>query len=196
MSRLWAPLTKHRRDKHAKQRSLDNDSNDPAPIMKSSSSPNNVKEQVSINANSPYYHTATNTQPTTPPPVTENTNVPVLHPLTPPQSPRTEPRSDATPPVENSEPAGDIARTEDTFAVPNASHSSSLVPRPVLEAIQQPLYAVKEAAAREHDSVDQDSSSELEHLSTAELRKQWEDQEIERFLRIFSRVRSCLLRSM
>lgn len=196
MSRLFAPLTsRHRREKQAKQQSLDNSPKDPAPITKSSSSPNDVKEKTSITANLPYYHATTNTRPTTPVPVTENTNVPVSRPLTP-QSSRAEQRLDTAPPAKSPEHAGDIALTEDASAAPNASSSSSPAPRPVLVAIQQPLAVVKEAAAREHDLVDLESSHELDHLSTEELRKQWEDQEIERFLRVFSRVRFCLLRSV
>jgi len=189
MSRLFAPLTsKHRREKQAKQRSLGNGSKDPSPITKSSSFPNDIKEEASINANPPYYHATINTRPTTPAPVTENTSVPVSHPLTPPQSPRAEPRPDTAPPIESSAPAGNIAPTEDVSAASNGSNSSCPAPPPVLEAIQQPLAVVKEAAAREPDLVVLDTSSELEHLSTEELRKQWEDQEIERFLRVFSRV--------
>lgn len=188
MSRLFAPL-KHRRDKQAKQRSLDIDSKDPVLATKSSFLPNVVEEKVSINANSPYYHDTTNSRPTTPPPDTENMNFPILHPLTPPQSPRTEPRPDITPPGEGPQPAGDIAPIDGVYSAPNASHPSSPAPPPVLEAIQQPLYVVKtEVAAREQDVVDQDPNSELEQLSTEELRKQWEDQDIERFLRVFSRV--------
>jgi hypothetical protein len=197
MSRLFAPLTsKHRREKQAKQRSLASGSKDPVPISKSSSFPNDVKENTSITANSPYYHATTNSRPTTPAPITENTNVPVSHPLTPPQSPRAEQAPDTAPPVKNPELAEDIALTEDAPAASNASRSSSPVPRPVLEAIQQPLVVVKEATAREDDLVVPESNPELDHLSTEELRKQWEDQEIERFLRVFSRVCFCLLRSV
>ena len=194
MSRLFAPLTsKLRREKQAKQRSLDSDSNEPAPITKSSSLSNDIKEKASLSANAPYYHATTNTRPTTPTPVSENINVPVLHPVTPPQSPGTEPRPDT--PSPNPELARGIAPIDNASEVSNASHScspASPAPPPVLEAVQQPLYALKEAAAREPDLVDQDPSSEFEHLSTAELRTQWEDQEIERFLRVFSRVGSCL----
>ena len=196
MSRLFAPLTaRHRREKQAKQQSLDSDSKDPAPITKSGSSPIDIKEKASINANPPYYH-ATTTRLNAPPPVTENTNTNVLHPLTPPQSPKVDPRLDTTPPVENPEPARDIAPTDDVSAAPNESHSSTPTPRPVLEAVQQPLDAVTEAAAREEDPVELESNSGFEHLSTEELRKQWEDQEIERFLRVFSRVCSSLLGSV
>ena len=188
MSRLFAPLTKHRRDKQAKQRSLDIDSKNPALTTKSSSLSNGVKEKATNNANSPYHHPTTNSRPTTPPPVIENTNVPILHPLTPPQSPRAEPRPDITPAADGPEPASDLAPVEGIYSAPEASISSSPAPLPVLEAIRQPLYGLNEAAAREPDLVDQDSISELEHLSTEELRSQWEDQEIERFLRVFSRV--------
>ena len=187
MSRLFAPL-KHRRDKQAKQRSLDIDSKDPVLATKSSLLSNGVKEKVSIDANSPY-HATTNSRPTTPPPDTDNMNFPILHPLTPPQSPRAETRPDTTPPSEGPEPAGDIGPIEGLSSALIVSHSSSPAPPLVLEATQQPLYAVKtEAAAREQDLVDQDPKPELEQLSTEELRKQWEDQDIERFLRIFSRV--------
>ena len=197
MSRLFAPLTsRHRREKQAKQRSLDIGSKDPAPITKSSPFPNEVNETTSITASPPYYHASTNTRPTTPAPVTDNTNVPVSHPVTPPQSPEAEPRPVTAPPVESPEPAGDIAPTESAPVAPKVSRSPSPAPRPVLEAIQQPSSAVKEAAAREQDSGDLDPNSDLEHLSTEELRKQWEDQEIERFLRVFSRVCFCLLRSV
>ena len=195
MSRLFAPLTsRHRREKQAKQRSLDIGSKDPDPITKSSPFPNEVKETTSITANPPYYHATTDTRPTTPVPVTDNTNVPVSHPLTPPQSPGAEPRPGTPPPVENPDPAGGIAPTESAPVAPKVSRSPSPAPRPVLEAIQQPLSVVKEAVAPEQDSGDLDSNSELEHLSTEELRKQWEDQEIERFLRVFSRVCFCLLK--
>lgn len=91
---------------------------------------------------------------------------------------------------------GVIAPTESAPVAPETSRSSSPAPRPVLEAIQQPLAVVKEATAREQDIVDLDSNSELDHLSTEELREQWEDQEIERFLRLFSRACFCLLRSV
>ena len=192
MSRLFAPLTKHRRDKQAKQRSLDIDSKDPALIPTSTSLSNDIKEKASTNANAPYYHAMTNSRPTTPPPVTENTNVPILHPLTPPQSPRAEPYPDITLLVEGPEPAGDITLIEGVSSAPNVLQSSSPAPPPVLEASGQPLYAIKEAVVHEKDPVDQDFNSELEQLSTEELRKQWEDQEIERFLRVFSRVCSFL----
>ena len=195
MSRLFAPLTsRHRREKQAKRQSLDTGFKDPAPITKSSSFPHEVKEKTSITANPPYYHATTNTRPTTPAPVTGNTNVPVSHPLTPPQSPEAEPRQGPALPIESPEPAGVVAPTESAPEAPEASRSSSPAPRPVLEAIQQPLAVVQEAVAREHDVVDLDSNSELDRLSTEELREQWEDQEIERFLRVFSRVCLCLLR--
>ena len=197
MSRLFAPLTsRHRREKQARQQSLDTGSRDPAPITKSSSFPHEVKEKTSITANPPYYQATTNIRPTTPAPVTGNTNIPVSHPLTPPQSPEAEPRQSSALPVESPEPAGVIAPTESAPVAPEVSRSPSPAPRPVLEAIQQPLTAVQEAAAREPDLVDLDPNSELDHLSTEELRKQWEDQEIERFLRVFSRVCLCLLRSV